>query len=151
MKDSRTVWISLILVGLLAVPAQPQVIPGRWEKVETIKLGPPITVDLKNGDRIEGQLEGLFPSELSLRTGSATAAIPRSEIQRITTPKPDRLMNGVLIGAGMGVLPMAIVVSVVDDLAGPAYVVLTGAGFGALIGLGVDAIRMGDDVLYQPP
>ena len=49
MKDSRTVWISLILVGLLAVPAQPQVIPGRWEKVETIKLGPPITVDLKNG------------------------------------------------------------------------------------------------------
>ena len=60
-------------------------------------------------------------------------------------------MNGALIGAGMGVLPMAIVVSVVDDLAGPAYVVLTGAGLGALIGIGIDAIRMGKDVLYQTP
>ena len=37
MKDSRTVWISLILVGLLAVPAQAQVIPGRWEKVAALE------------------------------------------------------------------------------------------------------------------
>ena len=151
MKDSRTVVISLILVGLLAVPARAQVIPGRWEKVAALSFEMPITVDLKNRDRIKGQFEGLSPSELSLRTGSATAAIPRSEIQRITTPKPDRLMNGALIGAGMGVLPMAIVVSVVDDLAGPAYVVLTGAALGALIGIGIDAIRMEKDVLYQSP
>ena len=59
MRNSRTVVISLIFVALLAVPAQAQIIPGRWEKVETIKSGPPITVELKNGDQLEGQFEDL--------------------------------------------------------------------------------------------
>ena len=61
MKKSRTAVIALILVGLLCVPAQAQVIPGRWEKVQALPLGPRITVELKSGDRLEGQLEGLSP------------------------------------------------------------------------------------------
>ena len=59
------------------------VIPGRWE-VEALKSGPRITVELKNGDRIKGRFEGLSPSELSLRTGSAQALIPKAEIRQIT-------------------------------------------------------------------
>ena len=43
MRNYRTVAIVLILVGLLSVPAQAQVIPGRWEKVAALKLGPPYT------------------------------------------------------------------------------------------------------------
>ena len=120
MRNSRTVAIGLILVGLLAVPAQAQVPPGRWEKVSTLSVKTSINVDFKNGDRIEGKFGGLFPSELSLRTHSATSAIPRSEIQKITTLKPDRLINGTLIGAGIG----------------------------ALVGLSVDAIKK-KVVLYQ--
>ena len=54
MKNYRIAMIALILVGLLTVSARAQVIPGRWEKVEALTLGPPITVELKNGDRIEG-------------------------------------------------------------------------------------------------
>ena len=85
MRNSRTVAIVLTLVGLFAVPARAEVIPGRWEKVADLSFETPITVDLKNRDRIEGKFEGLSPSELSLRTHSAQATIPRSEIQRITT------------------------------------------------------------------
>ena len=78
MRNSRTAVIAFILVGLLAVPAQAQVIPGRWEKVEALQLGPQITVKLKNGARIEGQCEELSSSELLLRTGTAQARIPRA-------------------------------------------------------------------------
>ena len=53
-------------------------IPGRWEKVEALTLGPQITVELKNGARLEGQFEELSPSELLLRTGSAQAGDPTS-------------------------------------------------------------------------
>ena len=68
MRNYRTVAIVLILVGLLSVPAQAQVIPGRWEKIEALGVGPPIIVDLKSGDRLEGKFAALSPSELSLRT-----------------------------------------------------------------------------------
>ena len=43
---------------------------------------PPTIVNLKSGDRFEGQFGGLSTSELSLRTGSAQAAIPRVEISK---------------------------------------------------------------------
>ena len=50
MRNSRTVVISLILVGLLAVPVQAQVIPGRCEKLAALSFETPITVTSKNGD-----------------------------------------------------------------------------------------------------
>ena len=99
MKKSRTAVIALILEGLLSVSARAQGVPGRWEKVEALKLGSRITLELKNGDRIGGQFGGLSSSELSLIIGSAQAVIPRSDIRRITTREPEPLANGILIGA----------------------------------------------------
>ena len=99
MKKSRTAVIALILEGLLSVSARAQGVPGRWEKVEALKLGSRITLELKNGDRIEGQFGGLSSSELSLIIGSAQAVIPRSDIRGITPREPDPLANGILIGA----------------------------------------------------
>ena len=91
MKPYRIQAISLTLAGMRSLPVRAKVIPGRWEKAAAISVETPITVDLKNGDRIKGQFEGLSPSELSLRTHSTQAAIPRSEIHKITTPKLDGL------------------------------------------------------------
>ena len=152
MKKSRTAVIVLILVGLLSVPAQAGVIPGRWEKVQTLPLGPQITVEVKNGDRTEGQLEGLSPSELSLRTGSAQAGIPRADIDRITTREADRLSNGGAMGAVVGVvliwgLAFARLVSFSGGLSGTALIAVSGAGIGAR----VDALKKTEVVLYQTP
>ena len=153
MKNSRTAVIVLILVGLLSIPGRAQGIPGRWEKVEALKLGPQITVELKNGDRIKGQFEGLSPSELSLRTHSAQAAIPRAEIRRITTRGHDPLTDGILLGAGIGGGIMGAIFGSTEDISaeGTVFAVLIGAGLGTLIGLGADAIPKGRVVLYQAP
>ena len=93
MRDSRTIAIVLILVGLLAVPAKAEAVPGLWEKIAALAVKTPITVELKNGDWIEGKFEELSPSELSLRTDSAQVAIPRSDIQRITTRGQNPLVD----------------------------------------------------------
>ena len=105
MEKSRIAVIVLIFVVLLSVPAQAQVIPGRWEKVEALQLGPQITVKLKNGARIEGQCEELSSSELLLRTGTAQARILRADIERITTREADGLAEGAILGTivGLGV------------------------------------------------
>ena len=157
MKNSRTAVIVLILVGLLSIPGRAQGIPGRWEKVEALKLGPQITVDLKNGDRIKGQFEGLSPSELSLRTHSAQAAIPRAEVGRIMMYENDSRVNGTLFGAGVGAgIGVAIVIiagnGVQSEFGETASgFALLGAGIGALGGWGIDATSRKEIVLYQAP
>ncbi len=65
----------------------------------------PTTAALKKGDRIQGQFEGLSSSELPLKTHSDQAAVPISEVQRITTRESDSLANGTLVGAAIGALP----------------------------------------------
>ena len=157
MKNSRTAVIVLILVGLLSIPGRAQGIPGRWEKVEARKLGPQITVDLKNGDRIKGQFEGLSPSELSLRTHSAQAAIPRAEVGRIMMYENDSRVNGTLFGAGVGAgIGVAIVIiagnGVQSEFGETASgFALLGAGIGALGGWGIDATSRKEIGLYQAP
>ena len=159
MKNSRTAVIALILVGLLSIPGRAQGVPGRWEKVEALKLGPQITVELKNGARIEGQCEELSSSELLLRTGTAQARIPRADIDRITTREADGLGNGILIGAGVGAGSMAstALLTLVPDLdlevnaIGMALWVAMAAGVGAAIGMGIDASKETEVVLYQAP
>ena len=87
MKSSRTQILTLILVGLISLPARAEVIPGRWEKVSDLDLEAPITVDLKNGDQIEGNFKGLSVSELKLEANSARAVIPKEDILTIATRK----------------------------------------------------------------
>ena len=152
MDNYRTVVIALILVSLLSFPARAQGIPGRWEKVEALKLGSPITVELKNGDRLGGQFEELSPSELLLRTNSAQAAIPRAEIDRIITRGRDDLLNGYLIGTAIGGGTMTAVFwpwSGDWSVWGTAIMGLAGAGLGGLLGIGVDAWTETEVVLYR--
>ena len=152
MRNSRTVAIVLILVGLLSVPARPEVIPGRWEKVEALKLGPRITVELKNGNRLEGQFEELSPPELLLRTGSAQAAVPRADIERIITREADSLRDGALLGAvaGAGII---VSLAAAHDNFSPIELIYTAiaAGAGAAIGLGIDTTKKTEVVLYRAP
>ena len=116
--------------------------------------GPPIIVDLKNGNRLEGQLEGLSPSELSLITGSAQAMIPRAEIQRISTREADRLVNGAIIGAGVGVGIVLVGHAMTEGrsvtLSGVVYTAIW-AAITAASGVGLDALKKTEVVLYQAP
>ena len=126
------------------------------ESSGALKTGPQITVELKNGDRIEGQFEELSPSELLLRTGSAQAAIPRADIERITTHQHDGWKNGTLIGSGIGAgIGLGIVVAAGgwggEDFGAFAWgYSLIGAGVRALVGLGINVMKT-EVVLYQTP
>ena len=127
--------------------------------MEALGLRPQITVELKNGDRLEGQFEELSPSELLLRTGAAQAAVPRSDIERITTREADKLRNGVLFGAaiggaavGGGVMAEHAASPASDlNIFGVAMFALAGAAAGAAIGLVIDASKETEVVLYQAP
>ena len=106
MKSCRIQFLTLLLAGLIAQPTHAEVIPGRWEKVSDLDLGTPITVELKNGDRVEGDFEGLSASDVDLETHSARAVIPKTDVQTIATQKKGGAgnggRNGAIIGAAAG-------------------------------------------------
>ncbi len=103
MKSCRIHIVSLILAGLISMPAHGEMISGRWEKVSALELGTPITVELKNGDQVEGTFEVLSASEVELGTHFARAVIPKADIQTIATQKKGGAASGARKGAIIGV------------------------------------------------
>ncbi len=164
MKPGRIQIVSLILAGLISMPAHAEVIPGRWEKVSDLELGTPIIVEFKNGDRVEGELEGLSESEVDIETRSARAVVPKVDIQTITTGKQDGGGNGAEVGAtvgaavGAGVSFIGIATSGTVDASGGQLLVGTlitiglataiGAGIGAAADAGTKSETI---VVYEAP
>ena len=103
MKSVRIHIVSSILAGLISMPAHGEMISGRWEKVSALELGTPITVELKNGDQVEGTFEVLSASEVELGTHFARAVIPKADIQTIATQKKGGAASGARKGAIIGV------------------------------------------------
>ncbi len=163
MKSYRIQIVSLILAGLISIPAHAEVIPGRWEKVSALEIASPIKVELKNGDRISGQFRGLSVSDLELLSPAGWATIPRMDIQTITIPSKDGVGDGAWKGAVTGaafagslsLLAMVIGVSGESntEIAGLALGFgALGAGIGAGIGVAADAATKPEDiVVYKAP
>jgi hypothetical protein len=134
------------------------VIPGSWEKVESLRLGSALVVTLKAGDRLVGALTKRTPGALTLTAPTGQEhMIPRSEVVRIVARVRDDVTNGALIGAGVGVSAALVVLAIVAS--GEGYVLpsakwgapLLLSGLGSLGGMLVDRAQKREEVVYQAP
>ena len=160
MKSYWTQILALILAGLISLPAYAEVIPGRWEKVSDLDLGTPITAELKNGDRVEGELEGLSESEVDIETRSARAVIPKVDIQTITTGAQGGGGNGAEVGAAVGAGVSFIGIASSGTVAASGGQLLVGTlitiGLATAIGAGIGAVadagtKSETIVVYEAP
>ena len=159
MKSYRKQVVSLILVCLISLPLQAQVIPGRWEKVSALQVASPITVELKDGDRIKGHYEDLSATDVMLVTHFSRAVIPKEDIETITTQPEDGLANGTLIGGavGAGIMGIWTTAAYAKSYSGVnplGVLMVAGIGFGIGAGLGAAGDAMKKPVpivLYEAP
>ena len=155
MKTHRIRVVALALAGLVSLPARAGVIPGRWEKVSALAVASPVTVEMKDGDRVKGHYEGLTATDVLLVTHDARAAIPREDIETITTQAEDSLANGILIGAGVGAGIMgALAAGISNDLTPLGVLIVASIGLapGLAVGAAVDAVQKpATIVLYEAP
>ena len=113
---------------------------------------------LKTGERLGGALGELTPDALTLadRTGR-TFTVPRAEIRRIVVQVKDDLVNGALIGAGVGLGAALAVLAMTGSQDG--YVLpsakwgapLLLSGIGALGGMLVDRAHTSGKTVYVAP
>ncbi len=159
MKSYRKQVVSLILVCLISLPLQAQVIPGRWEKVSALQVASPITVELKDGDRIKGHYEDLSATDVMLVTHFSRAVIPKEDIETITIQPEDGLANGTLIGGAvgagiMGIWTTAAYAKSYSSVNPLGVLMVAGIGFGIGAGLGAAGDAMKKPVpivLYEAP
>jgi len=104
------------------------------------------------GQEFRGTVAGASAAELSLLMGKDTRLFPAADIRSVRVRREDSVLNGALIGAGVGgglALTYFLDNECRDD---PACYVAVGvnAGVGALAGMGIDALIHRNVTVYAP-
>ncbi len=143
----------LISSGLLNAA----VVPGRWEKVDSLRSGEEIVVTLKAGDNMECAFKGADATNLTVTRGGSELAIPKADVAAIVQQKP-RSKKPLWIGAAVGGALGAGIGAAVSKNYDETFVArtdlmaitwgLVGAAAGATAGY-YSAAEPPDEVLYQ--
>ena len=135
------------------------VIPGTWDKVAVLRPGSPVVVTLVDGARLEGAFRTLRPGGLRLTDSAGQdLTVARSNIQQILVrDERDDLIDGTLIGAGIGLATAVTILAVAAS--GEGYVLASAkwgapllfSAVGGVIGAFVDRAHKGDQLVYVRP
>lgn len=146
--------IALMLLSTGFLPAG--VIPGRWEKVDALSSGKPISVTLKPGDRLMVRFKSATPDSLTVVDPSGhELTLPKSQVQLITRDD-DGVTDGTLTGMAAGFAAGAAFGAFIgrafeNTLGGIGIFGGISAGIGALVGYSVDRSHKESEVLYLAP
>jgi len=136
------------------------VVPGRWEKVDSLIEGTGIIVKMDGGDRIEGEFFSSDAKSITIQTFEQVERdLPKAGVKKIQTIEKtgrNKIWDGALIGAGIGAGAMAITLAASGGFdeqfeGAAAACLLVSAGIGAGIGLGIDAAVGARKTLYLAP
>jgi hypothetical protein len=149
---------AVVVLGLILNSVTASVVPGRWEKVEVLSEGFPVTVKLKSGSRIKAYYVGLTEDGLLLgRESGDQLEVPKPEVAEVTSQERnanDGLRNGAIIGGmtgGIFALSLGLALADGDDKAYVALVTAIYSAIGMGAGVGIDAIIKGHEVYYEAP
>lgn len=150
-----------VLVWLLTMTAAPtvgaQTLASSFDQLSVlVKPGDSVTVTDGTGREVKGTIAALSSSSLELIVNGSRRSFLEDETRTLRRRQPDSLKNGALwgvgIGAGLGLTGF------IDTEESPALptgeaiaMTLTFAGLGAAVGVGLDALFRGDQVIFSRP
>jgi hypothetical protein len=154
----RLSWMPVVLVlvhaGSAAVDAQE--VAGTFDQLRVlVKPGDKITVADDTGREMSGTIAELSPTSLALLVDGRRHDVQATSVDTIRQRRSDPLANGAKwglgIGAGLGLAAGLALSSEYDegtDGAFVAFATLIYGGLGAAVGVGVDALISGNQIIY---
>ena len=138
--------ITILLISLLLSPLMltAQTNLSDWSRLNAFPSGSKLSVKLKDGKKVEGTLQRVSDSGLSLRVKNADRELRRDDVQTVQEISKNSVKKATLIGLGLGAGAGAVAGIAGDaasdnglekfDNVGAAAVTILGAGVGALTG-----------------
>lgn len=114
-----------------------------------LKAGSHVTVDLQNGQSLDGRFVDAGPDALAVATSSGERRVSRSEVERIQRHGHGVIL-GAIIGGGLGLASGAALGTYFNNEGhdgDAAFFGLTAIGLGA--GIGLDAVMNSPRTVYQ--
>jgi len=149
MRNSRLQQI-ILTVAVMTATVAASVVPGRWEKVDTLEKGTQIVVELNAGDRLAVRFDKSGPESITiLREDDRGLVLRKMDVARVLLPaKRDNrpVWLGAAIGGGAGLGIGLAVASQADEtiLAVPGAMGAILGGIGAAAGAGI-GLALRDD------
>jgi hypothetical protein len=145
---------------LIASPASGQPAEGTRRGVASsfeqlqVFVGPGdrIKVTDVNGQSATGIVTALTPTSLSMRFDRASVDLGEADVALVRQRRDDPLANGALRGMGFALAVFASAALYCQCPTG--FLVLAGTSYAALgagLGVGIDALVKGEQVIFQPP
>jgi hypothetical protein len=154
--------IALLSCGCAATrPRRSTLSPGDWRQVEALQGGTSVVITLPNDRRLTGSFKSLDAMTLTVIIGEGTESqVRRSDVSSIVaTGIKDGLMNGALIGVGLGAATAGAILAVTGS--GDGYILpsakvgapLLLSGAGGVLGAVIDRAHTSERLLYfaAPP
>jgi hypothetical protein len=144
------VYTALVVALLLPAAAFAQGAPGKPAPAQR-PAEEVIVTQSASGDELRGRLVELSPTTLAMLVNGQRVELPLESVLRIDA-RGDSVKNGAIIGAAVMGGWCAIVCGQALGGGGQyGFAVVTNAGFGALIGAGIDALHKGRTTIYSKP
>ena len=102
----KSVAVLLAVVLMLSVPLQAQTATNDWSRISSVASGSKLKVKLKSGKTVEGSLNSVSESSISLANKNTTQDIKRDDVRTVhhVVKKSARTptLIGMAVGAGAG-------------------------------------------------
>lgn len=161
VPEHRSIIISLALAATLLlspISLQAQVTGGDWSRLTTLEAGTKLVVKLKNGKSLEGKLNNVSDSLLTLNVKSSSQELKREDVQSVHRLTKKSATAATLIGAGVGAGAGALIGAAGSgndssfdklDQAVTAGLTVVGAGVGAIGGYLIGRSSRKRELIYQ--
>lgn len=141
IQTPRFATIVILLASLLLSPVTlaAQATTNDWSRLTTVPTGTNLSVHLKNGKKVDGKLNVVSESALTLTVKTTSTEVKRDDIRRVYQVNGGSVKKATLIGLGIGAGAGAIAGVAADSSSDGTFETLENATAGAIAVIGAVA------------
>ena len=159
LRKHRLTSVTVLVVAILlsSMPLHAQTPSNDWSRLNSLESGTRLSIKLKSGKSLEGTLNSVSESSISLTVKNSSQEVKREDVQtvrRITKKSATKAtLIGMGIGGGAGAVTGAVGAKDSDfdkfDQAATAALTIIGAGVGAVVGYLIGRSGNKRELIYE--
>ena len=157
MRQLTSVTILILAILSSSVPLNAQTPSNDWSRLNSLESGARLSIKLKSGKSVDGHLNSVSDSSISLKVKNGSQEVKREDVQVVSQVTKKSATKATLIGLGVGAGVGAAIGAAGSndssfdklDHAITAGLAVLGAGVGAMSGYLIGRSGSKKELIYQ--